>query len=176
MTPVAVQNRIMLRKLLVIVAVMLGFAYALVPMYRKICEVVGISATRDVNFAAASPRIDQSRRVTVEFVATANQSAPLSFEAIDKQISVHPGEVATIRYRVVNTTGRVLVAQAVPSFGPQRAAKYFTKLECFCFSQQTLQPGEAREMPVVFYVNRDLPTGLDTITLGYTFFDAGKRT
>jgi cytochrome c oxidase assembly protein subunit 11 len=166
-----------MRKLLLIVLLMGGFAYALVPMYRKICEVVGISDTRDVNFAAANSQVDMSRQLTVEFVAAVNQSAPLRFQPVDKRVKIHPGELTTIYYRVVNTTDQVLVGQAVPSYSPERAARYFTKVQCFCFSNQTFQPHEEREMPVVFYVNRELPEDIGTITLAYTFFDitAEKR-
>lgn len=165
-----------MKKLLLIVVLMSGFAYALVPMYRKICEVVGISDTRDVNFSAVS-QADLARNVTVELVAAVNQNAPLRFEPIDRQVKIHPGEITTIRYRIVNTTDHVLVGQAVPSYGPARAAKYLTKLQCFCFANQIFRPHEVREMPVVFVVSRELPEGMDTITLAYTFFDitAEKR-
>jgi cytochrome c oxidase assembly protein subunit 11 len=171
------QNHVLMRKLLLIVLLMGVFAFALVPMYRKICEVVGINDTRDVNFAAGNSGVDLSRNVTIELVAAVNQNAPLRFEPVDREIRIHPGEVTTIRYRVVNTTDHVLVGQAVPSYGPARVEKYLTKLQCFCFSNQTFQPHEAREMPVVFVVTRDLPEGIDAITLAYTFFDitAEKR-
>lgn len=170
MTTVA-QNNALMRKLLLIVLLMGGFAFALVPMYRKICEVVGINDTRDVNFVAANTQVDLSRNVTVEFVAAVNQSALLRFEPMDRQVRIHPGEVTTIRYRIVNMTPRVMVAQAVPSYGPARAGPYFNKLQCFCFSNQTFAPNEAREMPVVFYVSRDLPKDVDTVSLAYTIFD-----
>lgn len=171
------QNQALMRKLLVIVLLMGGFAYALVPMYRKICEVTGINDTRDVNFAAANSQVDLSRNVTVELLAAVNQNAPLRFEPVDRQVRVHPGEITTVRYRIVNNTDHVLVGQAVPSYGPAQAVKYLNKLECFCFSNQTFQPREVREMPVVFYVSRELPPSIDTISLAYTFFDitAEKR-
>lgn len=174
---VAVQNQVLLKKLLLIVVLMSGFAYALVPMYQKICEAVGINDTRDVNFAVANSEVDLTRNVTVELLAAVNQSAPLRFEPLEKQVRIHPGEITTVRYRVVNNTDALLTAQAVPSYGPARAVRYLTKLECFCFSKQTFQPHEVREMPVVFYVSRELPLGMDTITLAYTFFDitAEKR-
>lgn len=173
----AAQNQVLMRKLLLIVLLMGGFAYALIPMYRKICEVTGISDTRDVNFAATNSQIDLGRNVTVELVAAVNQSAPLRFEPVEKQVKIHPGAITTIRYRIVNTTDHVLVGQAVPSYGPAQAVKYLNKLECFCFSNQTFRPHEVREMPVVFYISRELPAGMDTISLAYTFFDitAEKR-
>jgi len=167
----------MLRKLLLIILLMGGFAFAMVPMYRKICEVVGIDDSRDVNFAASNSQVDLTRNVTVEFVSAVNQNAPMRFEPVEHQVRIHPGQVTTIRYRVVNTTDHVLVGQAVPSYGPAGAEKYLTKLQCFCFSNQTFQPHESREMPVVFVVAPDLPKGMENIVLAYTFFDitAEKR-
>lgn len=171
---IANQNQILMRKLLLIVLLMGGFAFALVPMYRKICEVVGINDTRDVNFAAANSQVDLSRNVTVELVAAVNRNTPLRFEPVDRQVRIHPGEVTTIRYRIANTTDRILIGQAVPSYGPAEAGKYLTKLQCFCFNNQTFQPHEVREMPVVFVVASDLPKGMDVITLAYTFFDISE--
>jgi cytochrome c oxidase assembly protein subunit 11 len=177
MSTVAAQNQLMMRKLLLIVLLMGCFAFALVPMYRKICQVVGIDDTRDVNFATVNSQIDLSRSVVMELVAAVNQSAPLRFEPIDRQVRIHPGQVTTIRYRATNTTDHVLVGQAVPSYGPANAQQYLTKLQCFCFNNQTFQPHETREMPVVFVIARDLPKDIDAITLAYTFFDitAEKR-
>jgi len=161
----------MMRKLLLIVLLMGGFAFALVPLYRKICQVVGINDTRDVNFAVTNSQVDLSRSVAMEFVAAVNQNAPLRFEPVDREVRIHPGEVTTIRYRATNTTDHILVGQAVPSYGPVNAQQYLTKLQCFCFNNQTFQPHETREMPVVLVIARDLPKDMDTITLAYTFFD-----
>ena len=86
-------------------------------------------------------------------------------------MNVHPGEVRQVVYEVVNTTGRTITGQAIPSYGPQHAARYFQKLDCFCFAKQTLQPGERRTMPVVFVVDPSAPADLATITLSYTFFE-----
>ncbi|MBA2690168.1 MAG: cytochrome c oxidase assembly protein [Burkholderiales bacterium] len=172
---IAAQNQVTMKKLLLMVVLMSGFAFALVPMYRKICEVVGINDTRDVNFAAANSQVDLGRNVTVELMTAVNQNAPLRFEPVERQIKIHPGEIITIHYRIMNTTDHVLVGQAVPSYGPAAAAKYLTKLQCFCFAQQTFQPREVREMAVVFVVGRELPKDLNTITLAYTFFDITAR-
>jgi cytochrome c oxidase assembly protein subunit 11 len=171
MTALAQQNRAMMGKLLLIVVLMLGFAYALVPMYRKICEVIGINATRDVNFAAANTQVDTSRSVSVELVSAINQNAPVTFEALDKAIKLHPGEITTVRFRVTNRTDRALVGHAVPSYSPARAGRYLTKLECFCFANQTFRAGETRELPVRFFITRELPEDIGTMTLAYTFFD-----
>jgi cytochrome c oxidase assembly protein subunit 11 len=171
MASVGQQNAILMRKLLVIVIIMAGFGYALVPLYRKICEVTGISQGRTVTEAIANTQVDASRLVTVEFVASTNLQMPWQFEPLERFIKVHPGELARVIYRVVNKTDRDMVGQAVASYGPADAGKYLNKLECFCFKQQSLHAGEAREMPVVFRISADIPTDMQTLTLSYTFFD-----
>jgi cytochrome c oxidase assembly protein subunit 11 len=168
---VVTQNRVLVGKLLLLVGLMLGFCFAMVPFYRKICEVAGINDSRDVNYALANSQVDSARTVTLELVAATNQNMPITFEPVEKAIQVHLGQVSQIRYRVVNNTDRVMIAQAVPSYSPAAAANYLTKLQCFCFNNQTLQPHETREMPVVFVLSRELPEGLDRVTLAYTFFD-----
>jgi cytochrome c oxidase assembly protein subunit 11 len=146
---------------------MLGFGFAMVPMYRQICKAIGIDATRVVS---ANTQIDASRDVNVELIAS---SAGLAwhFEALDRAVKVHPGELATVRYRVTNTLGREVTARAVMSTAPEFAQRFIAKQECFCFSNQTLRPGETREMPVVFRVTTDAPSDLATVSLSYTFFE-----
>ncbi len=171
MTTLAQQNRTMLGKFLVLVLLMAGFAFALVPLYRKVCSVIGIDATRDASFGGQMSRVDLTRSVDVQLLAAPNRSMPIRFEPVQRAVAVHPGEITQVLYRVVNTSDRTLVGQAVPSYAPERAGKYFFKLQCFCFSRQTFSPGESRDMPVVFYVSRDLPDDIGTVSLGYTFFD-----
>ena len=161
----------MMRKLLLIVLLMGGFAYAMVPMYRKICEIVGINDSRDINYAISNTQVDVSRRVTVEMLAAVNQNAPLIFEPLDHKVTLNPGAVTTIHYRVINTTNHTIVGQAVPSYAPVEAGSYISKIQCFCFSNQTFKAHEVREMPVVFTVKKDLPKDISNITLAYTFFD-----
>ena len=169
----ALRNRQLVGKLLVIAAGMLGFAYAMVPMYRQICEAVGISQTRSIG--AANTQVDTSRDVTVELLASTS-GLPWRFEAIDRSVRLHPGELATVRYRVVNTLDRPVTAHAVMNTAPALAARYIEKTECFCFANQTLAPGEERVMPVVFRVKSDAPRNLTTLSLSYTFFEApGSR-
>jgi cytochrome c oxidase assembly protein subunit 11 len=168
----AAQNQVMLKKLLAIVVLMGAFGLALVPFYKKICEVTGISQTRVVTRAEAkNTQVDLSRTITVQFDATINQQMPWRFAPEQRTIQIHPGEVAQMVYTVTNTTGKAMVGQARPSYGPEIAGKYFNKLECFCFNQQTLAANETRQMPVVFYIGRDLPKNVTTLTLSYTFFD-----
>ncbi len=168
---IAAQNRTMLKKLLVISLIMLGFGFALVPFYKKICEVTGVSQTRAVQIVPANTQVDLTRNISVEFLASTNENTPLEFTALQPSIMLHPGELTQVTYRVVNKTNRTLTAQAVPSFGPALAGKYFTKQQCFCFNNQTFAPHEVRDMPVVFVVSRDLPQDMTTISLAYTFFD-----
>jgi cytochrome c oxidase assembly protein subunit 11 len=92
-----------------------------------------------------------------------------------RHLTVHPGEIATVEYEIANVRSEAVTAQAVPSYGPARAAEHFRKMECFCFTQQTLAPGETRRMPVVFVVDPQLPRDVNTITLSYTFFEVAGR-
>ena len=165
---IALQNRRMMGKLLVIALGMLGFGFALVPMYRQICEAIGITQTRVV--ASGNTQVDASRSVTVELIAS-SAGLPWIFEAIDRTVTMHPGELKTVRYRVVNTLDRAVTAHAVMNTAPAVANRYIEKRECFCFSDQTLAPGEAREMPVVFRVSADAPASLTTVSMSYTFFE-----
>jgi cytochrome c oxidase assembly protein subunit 11 len=165
------RNHRMMGKLLVIAVGMLGFGFALVPMYRQICEAIGISQTRVV--ASANTQVDTSRTLSVELVAT-SAGLPWVFEAIDRSVTLHPGELKTVRYRVVNTLDRPVTAHAVMNTAPAVANKYIEKRECFCFSDQTLAPGESREMPVTFRVSADAPRDLTTVSLSYTFFEKAR--
>ncbi len=168
---VQTQNRTLLRKLLVVSLMMLGFGFALVPFYKKICEVTGINQARTAQILPPNTQINLARDVKMEFLATANQNMPLEFYAMQAGVKLHPGELITVNYRVTNLTGRTLIAQAVPSFSPAIAGKYVSKQACFCFSKQTFAPHEARVMPVTFVVSNDLPEEMSTISLSYTFFD-----
>jgi cytochrome c oxidase assembly protein subunit 11 len=162
----------MLGKLLVVAVLMFGFGYALVPVYKKICEVTGINllTPKDVSVdSIKNTQIDKSRTVTIEF--DANAQGPWRFRPTVASMQVHPGEMAQVMYEVVNTQARSIDAQAIPSYAPQQAASHFKKMECFCFKQQTLGPNEARQMPVVFFVDPALPKDVKTITLSYTFFE-----
>ena len=165
------RNRQLMGKLLVIAVGMLGFGFAMVPMYRQICEAIGITQTRAVG--SVNTQVDVSREVKVELVAS-SAGLPWRFEPLERQVTLNPGRLATVRYRVVNDLGRPVTAHAVMNTAPAVAARYIEKQECFCFTDQTLQPGESREMPVVFRVSTDAPRDLDTISLSYTFFEAKK--
>lgn len=161
-------NAALLKRLLVIAVGMFGFGFALVPFYEKICEVTGLRniAQQDV---VTNTQVVAGRTVRIELDSNL-RGLPWTFKPLENVVSVHPGEVRQVVYEVSNTTDRPITGQAIPSYGPQYAAQYFQKLECFCFAKQTLQPGETRKMPVVFVVDPKAPDELATITLSYTFF------
>ena len=171
--PVARSNRQLLGKLMVIAAVMFGFGFALIPIYKAICEVTGIGLlTRPDKSSAEFARntqVDRARTITVEF--DANSRGAWLFRPERSSMRVHPGELVTVEYELVNTLARDTVGQAIPSYAPLRSAQYFRKVECFCFKQQALAANSVRRFPVVFVVDPKLPKDVDTITLSYTFFD-----
>ena len=172
-------NRQMLLKLAVISVAMFGFGYALIPMYRVLCEVTGINVVtsknnygpRAVHATSKNTQVDESRLITVEF--DSNTQGPFRFRSVKNSMQVHPGEMIQVVYEVVNTQSRNISAQAIPSYAPMQATEHFTKLECFCFDEQTLKPNESREMPVVFIIDPALPKDIKNITLSYTFFEVG---
>lgn len=165
-------NRTMLGKLLVIAVLMFGFGYALIPVYKQLCEVLGINVLTQKDGTVAldkNTQVDKTRSITIEF--DGNAQGPWRFRPVVSSMTVHPGELATVLYEVVNTQARTVQAQALPSYAPQSAMPHFKKIECFCFKQQTLKPNEARQMPVVFFIDPALPKDIKTITLSYTFFE-----
>jgi len=175
MSPVrpAVENRAVLRKLLVVSVLMFGFGWALIPIYRKICEITGINliTNRDpaVEARVRNTQVDKSRSIVVEF--DANRHGPWRFKPQVNHMTVHPGELVQVEYDLVNLEARPMAGQAIPSYAPQQSARYFQKLECFCFKQQVLAAGETRRFPVVFFIDPDLPQDVTQITLSYTFFE-----
>ena len=176
------ENIRMVSKLLVVAAGMFAFGYALVPIYRAICEMTGINvlAAGDRNIpgatskAPANTQVDTSRTITVEF--DANARGPWHFRPAQRSVQVHPGEMVSVMYEFQNTQNRRMAAQAIPSYAPQQAAPHFNKMECFCFSQYTLEPGEKKSWPVVFVIDPKLSRDVRTITLSYTFFEVGGKT
>lgn len=169
------KNVKLVRKLLLIAVAMFGFGYALVPLYDVLCDITGLngkvegSAVKEVIYP-----IDKSREITVEFITSLNEAAPMEFRAETKKLKIHPGEYYTVNFYAENKTDKVMIAQAIPSISPGLAAEYFKKTECFCFTEQTFKAREGKMMPVRFVVNPELPPQYKTITLAYTFFDKTK--
>jgi cytochrome c oxidase assembly protein subunit 11 len=174
-----VANMTMAGKLVVITIAMLGFGYALGPIYTAICEITGINILAlgernntgvDVD-KVTNTQVDRSRTITVEF--DANSRGPWEFKPAQRSMQVHPGELVTVMYEFQNVQNRRMAAQAIPSYAPMQAAAHFNKLQCFCVDQYTLEPGEKKSWPVVFVIDPKLSRDVATITLSYTFFEVG---
>lgn len=173
-------NLQMVGKLVVITGVMFGFGYAMVPMYKHICEALGINvlslSEQQVSRAGqgkVNTQVDRSRTITIEF--DANARGPWGFKPEVRSVKVHPGEIATVVYEFTNEQSRTMAAQAIPSYAPKQATSHFNKMECFCFTEHTLKPGESKRWPVVFVIDPRLPKDVSTITLSYTFFEVGGK-
>lgn len=181
-------------KLLLLVAGAFVFAFALVPLYNVLCAAtgfngktagpgVGSGVIRDgfgvgglQTAAAPAPKVDTGRTVRVEFTGTVMPGLPWDMRPLTISLDIHPGELQQVSYLVRNTSNRTIVGQAVPSVSPGQAAQHFEKIECFCFSQQTLGPGESREMPLAFIVKPEVDRSIRHITLSYAFFSIdGQR-
>ena len=171
----------MVGKLAVVTALMFGFGYALVPIYKSICKALGINVLSLAEIGVQggsratykSTQIDLSRPITIEF--DANSRGPWEFKPAMRSVVVHPGELTTVMYEFRNVQNRTMAAQAIPSYAPMQAMPYFNKLECFCFNEYTLKPGESKQWPVVFVIDPKLSRDVKTITLSYTFFEVGGK-
>ena len=181
------ENVRMVGKLAMVAAGMFGFGYALVPMYKAICEATGINilalGEREVSGGGVSGKnlkaplnsqVDLNRTITVEF--DANARGPWTFRPAERSLQVHPGALTTVMYEFQNVQNRRMSAQAIPSYAPRQAAAHFNKIECFCFNQYTLDPGEKKQWPVAFVIDPKLSKDVTTITLSYTFFEVGGKT
>lgn len=158
-----------LRKLLVVAVAMFGFGYALVPFYKKICEVTGINNLQKAD-TVVNTQVNLDRTVTLELDANIRNDLPWAFKPVVSSVRIHPGQLTQIVYEVHNNSDQPVSGQAIPSYGPQLAGKYIRKLDCFCFSKQDFAPREIRRMPVTFVLQNELPADVETITLSYTFF------
>ena len=171
-------NRTLMLKLIVVAVGMFGFGFALAPFYAKLCEAVGLNRIRAADAVPGNTRVDPTRLVTLRFDANLRNDLPWSFQPLTKSVQVHPGQLVHVLYEVKNASDRPVLGQAIPSYGPQLAARYVKKLDCFCFTRQELKPHETRQMPVVFLIEPGLPADVNTVTLSYTFFKidgAGPR-
>ena len=167
---VAKDNRRLFTRLSIVAAAMFGFGYAMVPFYDRICQALGVNSLVARDEAPANTQVDSTRTVTIEFDANAH-NLPWRFQPAMRHMAVHPGQLVHVEYEIANVRSASVTGQAVPSYGPALAGRFFKKLDCFCFTQQTLAAGETRRMPVSFVVDPALPADINTITLAYTFFE-----
>jgi cytochrome c oxidase assembly protein subunit 11 len=165
-------NQRVVKRLGIAALLMFGFGFAMVPLYDVFCDITGINGKtgRIAQEEALSQQVDEDRLVTVEFLATVHSDLPWEFKPMVRKIKVHPGEITEVNYYARNKTDKLVAGQAVPSLAPGLAAKYFNKTECFCFTRQTLGPGEGKEMPLRFVVDPALPDNVRTVSLSYTFY------
>lgn len=162
-------------RLLLLAIGMFVFGFAVMPpLYDVLCDITGLGGRTNEAPAVAEEKPDADRNIDLEFVTTVNEYAPWSFSSDLPGMTVHPGGLYEATFTATNLTGRLKIAQAVPSVAPQEAARYFKKLECFCFTTQEFAGGESKSMPVRFVIDSDLPEHIDTITLSYTFFDTAR--
>ena len=169
----AQQNRKLSLRLAIVAVGMFGFGFALVPLYDQICAALGVNSLVE-RAEVGNSQIDVSRTVTIELDSNAH-NLPWRFKPLVSHVDVHPGELITVEYEIVNVRQAPVTGQAVPSYGPQLAGQYFKKIECFCFTKQTLGAGETRRMPVTFVVDPKLPKSVSSIALSYTFFEVAGR-
>ena len=162
----------LLRKLALIILAMFGFAFALVPLYDVFCRITGLNGkTAGQPATAERAVVDDKRTIQVEFLAHADTQMSWQFTQETQSLSVRPGEMKQVNYRVFNPTAHSMIGQAVPSVSPGPAAAYLKKVECFCFNRQELKAGESKLMPLKFYIDPDLPDDINTITLSYSLYD-----
>lgn len=162
-------NKTIRKKLLIFTVAMFGFGYALVPMYEKFCEVAGINNQRIPVATDNAFTTDMSRLIAIELDANV-RGMHWKFKPLQSKVQIHPGELVEVMYEIKNESDHEITGQAIPSYSPRNLDQYLRKIECFCFTQQTLKPGEVRQMPVKFFINPELPAGIDTVTISYTFF------
>jgi cytochrome c oxidase assembly protein subunit 11 len=172
MTSIAEKNRTVAIRMALFALAMLALAFASVPLYRVFCQVTGFGGTTQKADAAPGAVAGQ---IGVRFDANIDPALPWKFEPVQETVRIHPGARTTIYYRATNYTARSTTGQAIFNVTPESAGKYFSKIECFCFTEQTLKPGESVKMPVIFFVDpklRDDPDTkhIDEITLSYTFY------
>ena len=164
------ENRQTLKKLVFIAILMFGFGYALVPLYKKICEVTGVYSLTKPD-EVVNTQVDESRSIVLEFDANSRNETGWEIIPLENRKTVHPGELVQVTFKLTNPTATTFEAQAIPSYGPKEAGQYVKKLECFCFTQQKIKANETRDFPVVLVIDPELPKDVTTVTLSYTMFE-----
>ena len=160
-----------LRKLVIAVPLMFAFGFALVPLYDVFCEVTGINGKVFQSDYEDDLLTEDGRPLAIQFISTNNENMPWTFQPSKEVMKIETGKYHTATFFVKNTTNKKMVAQAVPSVAPSNAAAHLKKLECFCFEQQELLPGEEATLPVKLLVSNELPSNIKNIILSYTIFD-----
>lgn len=157
----------------IVVVAMFAFVFVvMVPLYNVLCDALGLNGkTSGERYSAVAAQVVEDREVTVQFIASNNDGMSWAFRPTETALTVNPGAVNSTLFYARNPQARSMVAQAIPSVSPSRAAEYFHKTECFCFNQQPLEGGAEADMPLQFIVDQDLPRDIKTITLSYTLFD-----
>jgi cytochrome c oxidase assembly protein subunit 11 len=174
--PEAISHSKTVKKLALVVVAMFGFGFALVPLYDVFCDITGLNGkTNETAATYNASGIDESRTVTVQFITRNAKGIPWQFSPVINSIDVHPGEMKFVKFYAKNEAQHNIVGQAVPSVSPGLAANYFNKIECFCFTNQPLKAGEEIEMGLQFYVDQDLPSEINTLTLSYTLYDISEN-
>lgn len=168
-------NRHLLARLMVVAVVMFGFAWALIPFYREICAALGLNQLEKPAAAPVNTQVDWSRTVGVSLDANPQPGSPLLLVPMTRAVTLHPGELGRVDYLIVNQSAHPVWAQAIPAYVPTHAAQWFHKLECFCFRELLLAPGEQRKLPVVFVVDRALPASVGQVTLSYRVIEVAGR-
>lgn len=164
-------NHRLTARLALLACAMFGFGFLLVPLYGLVCEITGVGIRPpEVSAAPAPMQRDESRLITVEFIAAVNEYAPWDFRPVVATMKVHPGELYNTQFLARNLTDRPLVGRAVPSIAPAEGAKYLRKTQCFCFDSQDFAPAESRELGVQFFIDPAIPSYLERLTLSYTMF------
>lgn len=170
------KNKKLIRKLLFVLVGSLAFAFALVPLYNVLCSLTGFNGKTDTTAVAASQvKLDADRWVTVQFTTNVMPGLGWNFYPKQGSVKMHPGQIETVIFVAKNITNQVVVGRAIPSVTPGIGAANLKKIECFCFVNQSLKPGEEKEMPLRFYVSPELPEDVTEMTLSYAFFPAVKQ-
>jgi len=174
---ITAKNKKTLFRLLLLVVGMVGFSFALVPLYNVFCNITGINGkTAGKTEVQAGMQQDKSRTIRLEFLAFANTEVIADFHLRKSGMDIHPGKLYSTEFYVKNNTDKNIVIQAVPSVSPGEVALFLHKTECFCFRQQPLKPGEEKWMPLRFFLDTEFPKDIKELTLQYTLFDITPQT
>ena len=161
---------------MLLVVGMFGFGFAMVPLYDVFCEITGVNGkTSNIAAVHTDGPVDKSRVLTIQFVASVKRGMPWEFKPLVSEIKVHPGEIYKTSFYARNLTSEKITGQAIPSVAPGSAALYFNKTECFCFNQQHLNGNEEVEMPLVFFIDKDIPEDITTLSLSYSMFNITEQ-